>query len=314
LGLRCNNKLGWLLTLFIVTGLFIGLAGCGGTDAVATKTEQGTSVTESEQGMTGSIKIVGSNTLEPLSVLWAEEFMKMNSGVSISISGPGSGVGIAYLIDGTIDIAQASRAMKSTEYDQARERGRDPVETVVAMDALSVVVNPANPVNELTIAQLSGIFTGQITNWNEVGGNDAPILAVSRDTNSGTHAFFKEHVVQMSGTDKEDKTLEYGPKVLMLPSTKEGVNQVAKNENAIFYPGLGYLTDEVKPLAIKKTAGGPAVLPSVATAKDGSYPISRNLYYYTHGEPTGIIKSYIDYCLSTDGQKKVTESGYVPLK
>jgi phosphate transport system substrate-binding protein len=303
---RNKKSFGWIvLTLVLLAALFFSLSGCGGeTDAA----------TEDGRGTAGFFKIIGSNTVEPLSVLWAEEFMKMNPDVSIAVSGPGSGVGIAALIDGTTDIAQASRQMKSSEYDQARENGRDPVETTVAMDALSVVVNPSNPVNELTIAQLSGIFTGRITNWNEVGGNDAPIVALSRDTNSGTHVFFKEHVVQMQGTDKEDKTLEYGPKVLMLPSTKEGVDEVAGNENAIFYPGLGYLTDEVKPLAIKATPDSPGVLPSVETAQDGSYPISRGLYYYTDGEPAGIIKAYIDYCLSSEGQLKVIESGYVPLK
>jgi phosphate transport system substrate-binding protein len=302
---RDKNSFSWIvLTLVLLTGLFFSLSGCSSDTSAAN---------EDGQGTIDSFKIIGSNTVEPLSVLWAEEFMKMNPDISIAVSGPGSGVGIASLIDGTTDIAQASRQMKSSEYDQARENGRDPVETTVAMDALSVVVNPSNPVSELTIAQLSGIFTGRITNWNEVGGNDAPIVALSRDTNSGTHVFFKEHVVQMRGTDKEDKTLEYGPKVLLLPSTKEGVDEVAGNENAIFYPGLGYLTDEVKPLAIKATPDSPGVLPSVETAQDGSYPISRGLYYYTDGEPAGIIKAYIEYCLSSEGQLKVIESGYVPL-
>lgn len=303
---RNKNCVGWIsLILVILAGLLISLSGCGG--------DTGTT-TDQENGTTGSFKIIGSNTVEPLSVLWAEDFMKVNPDVSIAVSGPGSGVGIAALIDGTTDIAQASRPMKSSEYDQARDKGRDPVEITVAMDALSVVVHPSNPVNELTITQLSGIFSGRITNWNEVGGNDAPIVALSRDTNSGTHVFFKEQVVQMRGTDKEDKTLEYGTKVLLLPSTKEGVDEVAGNENAIFYPGLGYLTDEVKPLAIKTTHDSPGVLPSVEAAQDGSYPISRGLYYYTDGEPADIIRAFIDYCLSAEGQLRVTESGYVPLK
>lgn len=293
-----------MLALLLLTAFTAGITGCGGTDTADTK--------DKNESMT-SFKIIGSNTVEPLSALWAEDFMKANPEVSISISGPGSGVGIAALIDGTTDIAQASREMKSSEYDLAKQNGQDPVEITVAMDALSVVVNPANPVNELTVEQLSAIYTGQITNWNEVGGNDAPIVALSRDTNSGTHVFFKEQVVQMRGTDKEDKALEYGTKVLLLPSTKEGVDEVAENENAIFYPGLGYLTDEVKPMAIRKTASDAGVLPSVETAQDGTYPIARGLYYYTDGEPTGIIKDYIDYCLSEEGQEKVTESGYVPL-
>jgi phosphate transport system substrate-binding protein len=265
-------------------------------------------------GTSNSFKIIGSNTVEPLSVVWAEEFMKAHPDVSIAVSGPGSGVGIAALIDGTTDVAQASRQIKPAEIEQAQANGVEPYEIQVATDALSVVVNPANPVSELTIAQLSAIYTNQITNWSEVGGNDAPIVAISRDTNSGTHVFFKEHVVQMAGLPTADTTLEYGPKVLFLPSTKEGVDEVAKNPNAIFYPGLGYVTDEVKPLAIKKTADTPGVLPSVATALDGSYPIARPLLYYTNGQPTGVIKDFIDYCLSAQGQAKVTEVGYVPLQ
>jgi phosphate transport system substrate-binding protein len=265
-------------------------------------------------GLSGSFSIIGSNTVTPLSSVWAEEFMKNYPDVSIAVSGPGSGVGIAALIDGTTDICQASRKIKSSEVEQAEANGVEPYEIQVATDALSVVVNPSNPVSELTIAQLSAIFTNQITNWSEVGGNDAPIVALSRDTNSGTHVFFKEHVVQMAGLPTADTSLEYGTKVLFLPSTKEGVDEVAKNPNAIFYPGLGYLTNEVKPLAIKRTADTPGVLPSVETALDGSYPISRPLLFYTNGEPTGAIKAFIDYCLSPEGQAKVTEVGYVPLQ
>jgi phosphate transport system substrate-binding protein len=240
--------------------------------------------------------------------------MKMNPKVNIAVSGPGSGVGIANLIDGTTDIAQASRKMKSKEYDQAKEKGQNPIEIQVATDALSVVVHPSNPVSELTIAQLSAIFTNQITNWKDVGGNDAPIVAIARDTNSGTHVFFKEHVVQMKGLDTVNKELEYGQEVLFLPSTEGGVTETANNPNAIFYPGLGYVTDEVKPLAIKKTAEASAVLPSVETALDGTYPVARPLLYYTNGESAGLIKAFIDYCLSPDGQEKVIDVGYVPLQ
>ena len=285
---------GWLL--LPVVGLLatvIVLAGCAG----------GT-----------SISITGSNTVTPLSSVWAEEFMDANPEVRIAVSGPGSGVGIANLIDGTTDICQASRKMKDSEIDQAHDKGVNPFEIQVATDALSVVVHPENPVSELTIEQLSAIYTNQVTNWQEVGGDDAPIVALSRDTNSGTHVFFKEHVVQMAGLATEDKSLEYGNRVLFLPSTQEGVSEVAKNSNAIFYPGLGYVTDKVKPLGIKRTDGDAAVLPSVGTALDRSYPIARPLLYYTDGEPTGVIKDFIDYCLSSEGQEKVTEVGYVPLQ
>ena len=264
--------------------------------------------------LSGSIKIIGSNTVTPLTFIWAEQFMKVHPKVRIAVSGPGSGAGIAALINGTTDICQASRTIKASEVDQAQANGVNPYETTVALDALSVVVHPSNPVSELTFAQLSAIYTNQVTSWQEVGGSDAPIVAISRDTNSGTHVFFKEHVVQMQGLDTENKDLEYGTEVLFLPSTEQGVTEVAKNPNAIFYPGLGYVTDAVKLLAIKKTADDPAVLPSVATALDGSYPVARPLLYYTNGEPTDIIKAFIDYCLSLDGQQMVTDVGYVPLE
>ena len=289
----------------LLIGLTMVTVGCGANQG---------SPTVDGGGLSGSINIIGSNTVTPLSTVWAEDFMKIHPKVGIGVSGPGSGAGIAYLINGTTDICQASRTIKQKEIDEAKANGVEPYEIKVASDALSVVVNPANPVSELTIAQLSAIYTGKITNWREVGGNDAPMLALTRDTNSGTHVFFKEHVVQMKGLASEDKSLEYGPKVLLLPSTEEGVSEVAKNPNAIFYPGLGYVTSEVKPLAIKKTADDAGVLPSVATALDGTYPISRPLLYYTNGAPDGVIKTFIDYCLSAEGQAKVTEVGYVPLK
>lgn len=304
--MNVNRK--WLLlpaSLSLVAAII--LAGCAGSPA--------TPPASSPDGeLTGSFNIIGSNTVEPLSAIWAEEFMKVQPRVNIAVSGPGSGAGIAALINGTTDICQASREIKSKEIDQAQARGVNPFEIQVATDALAVVVHPSNPVSELTITQLSAIFTNQITNWKEVGGNDAPIVVLSRDTNSGTHVFFKEHVVQMAGLPTADTSLEYGPEVLFLPSTKEGVDETAKNARAIFYPGLGYVTDEVKPLAIKKTANEPAVLPGVDTALAGTYPISRPLLYYTNGEPAGIIKAFIDYCLSAEGQAEVNEVGYVPLK
>lgn len=283
------------------------ISGCNGTTATTPSPTGGTE-------LSGYINIIGSNTLTPLSTVWAEEFMGKYPEVSIAVSGPGSGAGIAALINGTTDICQASRTITQSEIDEARANGVEPYEIQVATDALSVVVNPANPVSELTIAQISAIYTGKITNWKEVGGNDARIVALSRDTNSGTHVFFKEHVVQMEGLPTEDKSLEYGPKVLFLPSTEEGVSETARNPNAIFYPGLGYVTKAVKPLAIKRTANDPGVLPSVATALDGTYPIARPLLFYTNGAPGGVIKAFIDYCLSPAGQAKVTEVGYVPLK
>jgi len=239
--------------------------------------------------------------------------MKDNQQVSISVSGPGSGAGIAALIDGTTDVCQASRLITQKEIEHAKAKGVNPYEIQVASDALSVVVHPSNPVSELTTAQLSAIYTNNITNWKEVGGNDEPIVVLSRDTNSGTHVFFKEHVVQMAGLTTADKTLEYGNDVLFLPSTEEGVTQVAGNPKAIFYAGLGYVNNTVKAIGIKKTADDTAVKPSVATSLDGTYPVSRPLVYYTNGAPAGVVKAYIDYCLSEAGQQEVLDAGFVPL-
>ena len=258
--------------------------------------------------LVGSIKVIGSNTVTPISSVWAEEFMKKNPRTSIAVSGPGSGVGIAALIDGTTDICQASRPMSQAEIDKAKANGRTPVEFIIAYDGLAIVVNPSNPVNELTMEQLSNIYQGKITNWKDVGGKDLPIVALSRDSNSGTHVFFKEHVVQM-----KDKKAEYGEKVLFLPSTEAGVTETAKNERAIFYAGLGYVSKDVKVLGVKKDAASPAVQPSIKTVHDNSYPVSRPLFFYTPGQPSGVVKAFIDYAKSKEGQAVVEKMGYVPL-
>jgi phosphate transport system substrate-binding protein len=304
----------WILPLALALVAVLTLTGCSSaTTTTPTTINPTTAPPTTTPALTGSFKVIGSNTITPLSSIWAENFMKINSKVSIAVSGPGSGAGIAALIDGTTDICQASRAITSAEIDQAKAKGVNPYEIQVATDALSVVVNPANPVNELTFTQLSAIYTNKITNWKEVGGNDAPIVVFSRDNNSGTFTYFLQEVVQMPGMATADKTLQYGGKVLMLPSTEEGISQVASNTNAIFYSGLGYVNNTVKALGIKKTANDKSVKPSVATALDNTYPISRPLFYYTNGAPTGVIKAYIDYCLSKEGQQEVLNAGFVPL-
>ncbi|MDD4875755.1 MAG: phosphate ABC transporter substrate-binding protein [Dehalococcoidales bacterium] len=291
-----------LLTLILV--LVQVITGCSGNQ----------DDTENPSDLSGFFNIIGSNTLTPLTAIWAEEFMLLHTNVNIAVSGPGSGAGIAALINSTTDICQASRQIKQREINLAEAKGVEPYEIQIASDALSVIVNPDNPVSELTIAQISAIYTGAITNWAELGGSDTPIVAIARDTNSGTHLFFKEQVVQMKGLPTEDKKLEYGNKVLFLPSTEEGVSEVAKNANAIFYPGLGYVTDEIKTLAIKKTADSMGVFPSIETSLDGTYSIARPLLYYTNGVPTGIPNAFIDYCLSDEGQAIVKGIGFVPLK
>lgn len=294
-----NKKFAGIMVALLLVGS-LGLVGCPGEE-----------IPEGE--LSGSIEITGSNTIVPIITLMAEEFMEMHPHVSIAVAGPGSGVGIAAMIDGLADISMSSRMMRSREIEQAKANDITPHQIAVALDALAVVVHPDNPVSELTIAQLSAIYTNEITNWREVGGNDAPIVVLSRDTASGTHVYFKEAVVQMEDLPTEDETLEFGPDVLFLPSTKMGVDETARNPNAIFYPGLGYVTAGVRTLGIRMTDGDAAVWPSVATALDGTYPISRLLFLYTDGEPTGLIQAFIDFALSPEGQQLVGEVGFVPL-
>jgi phosphate transport system substrate-binding protein len=303
----------WFLPLVLVLAIAFVFTGCSTTSTNTLPVTTTPAPTTTAPALSGSFKVIGSNTVTPLSAVWAEDFMKANPQVSIAVSGPGSGVGIAALIDSTTDICQSSRLITAKEIDQAKAKGVNPYEIKVATDALSVIVNPSNPVSELTIAQLSAIYTNKITNWKEVGGSDATIVVMARDTNSGTHVFFKEHVVQMAGLPTADKTIEYGNKVLLLPSTEEGVSQVASNLKTIFYAGLGYVNDTVKTIAVKKTADNAAVKPSVATALNDTYPVSRPLLYYTNGAPTGVIKAYIDYTLSAAGQQEVLKAGFVPL-
>ncbi len=266
-----------------------------------------------ETGLSGALDITGSNTVTPVTTLFAEEFMKQNEKVNISVSGPGSGAGIAAILNKTTDICQSSRPIRESEIEQGKDNGVEIHEIRVATDALAVVVHPSNPVSSLTIEQISGIYTGAITNWNEVGGNDAPIVALSRDTNSGTHVYFKEAIVHMDGLPTKDTSLEYGGSVQLLPSTSTGVTQVGQNPNAIFYIGLGYMDSTVKAVGIKKTATDTPVLPSLETALNNTYPISRGLFYYTDGEPEGLIKAFIDYALSAEGQELVKQAGFVPV-
>jgi phosphate transport system substrate-binding protein len=269
----------------------------------------GTSSTFSTPAGTGSIVVKGSDTMVNLASAWAEEYQLKNPGVKISVSGGGSGFGITALIDGTTDICNNSRPWKQEEIARAKkEKGFDPVQIVVALDGVTVVVNPQNPVNDLTMEQLAAIYTGKISNWREVGGLDAPIVVLSRDSNSGTHVFFKEHVLQA-----KDKNAEYGSDVQFLPTSQSIHDEVARNPNAIGYFGLGYLSDKVKVLGIKKDASSDAEKPSLESIKDGSYPIARPLFVTTRGQPEGIIKEYIDWILGPEGQRIVSELEFVPI-
>ena len=260
-------------------------------------------------GEEDAIENKGSDTLVNLALAWAETYMAAHPEVRISVTGGGSGTGIAAMINGTVDIANASRAMKPEEIAAAEENGINPVEFVVARDAIAVVVHPSNPVDNLTLAQISAIYTRQITHWSEVGGEDRPIVLLSRESNSGTYVYFLENVIRMG----EDSDLLFSPDTLLMPSS-EGISaEVRQNPNAIGYDGLGYVTHDQKVVAVARDESGPYVRPSVATVNDDSYPIARPLYMYTAGEPTGATLAYLEWILG-EGQHLVSELGFVPLE
>jgi len=245
-----------------------------------------------------------------LALAWAEAYALHNPAVRLSVTGGGSGTGITALINGTADIANASREMKAEEYEAARERGFNPHEIVVARDAIAIIVHKDNPIDRLTIGQLSDIYSGKIDNWRDVGGEDRPIVRLSRETNSGTHVFFLEEVVRRG--DRKDKTL-LTPDTLLLPSSEGITSEVVQNPNAIGYEGLGYVTEEMKVLAVSTGGDAPFVMPSADTVVSGSYPIARDLYFYTRGEPQGEIEEFIRWSLDDDAQRIVRELGFVPV-
>jgi len=248
-------------------------------------------------------KIKGSDTVLPLAQKEAEMFMK-NHKQSVSIIGGGSGVGIEALIQGTTDIAMASRSMKIDEKVKFQEKGRALVTKIIAYDALAVVINPSNPVSKLTRVQLEGIFTGKITNWNQVGGANLKITPYSRETSSGTYEFFKEHVLLNKN---------YMNSILSMPATGAIIQSVSQTKGAIGYVGLAYINKTVKAVHVSFN-GKTFVAPSLANAVNKSYPIVRPLYFYYDKKNEPKLISFVNYILSTQGQKIVTEVGYVPLK
>ena len=251
----------------------------------------------------------GSDTIVNLALAWAERYQSQHQDIRISVTGGGSGTGIASLINGTVDLANSSRQIKEEEIEEAKSKGTEPVEHIIARDAIAVIVHPDNPVNELTLQQISDIYSGKTTNWTEVGGEDRPIVKLSRETNSGTHVYFLETVLRLGNSD--DETL-FSMDTLLLPSSEGIIVEVRQNPNAIGYDGLGYVPDDLKTIAIAKEEGGAYVLPSIATVNDKSYAIARDLYMYTNGEPTGIVKDYLDWILATEAQEIVAELGFVP--
>ena len=287
---------------FILFFLLVILTGCGSSTAPSSPPPR----------VTAYIQNKGSDTIVNLALAWAERYQVEHPEVSISVTGGGSGTGIAALINGTVDIANASRAMKSEEKQQAEANGVTPVEFVIARDAIAVVVNPENPIQQLTLQQISDIYSGKINNWSEIGGDNRPIVRLSRETNSGTHVYFLETVLRLG--DKNNTTL-FSTDTLLLPSSEGIINEVRQNPNAIGYDGLGYIPHDLmnSVIAVARDASGPYVIPSIATVNDNTYPVARDLYMYTKGQPTGAIKDYINWILSPEAQAIVAELGFVPI-
>jgi phosphate transport system substrate-binding protein len=273
--------------LLVLTAAALG--GCGG---------------DGKQGKSRTITIKGSDTMVILGQRWAEIYMGKNPGTAIQITGGGSGTGIAALINGGTDICESSRPMKDKEKDLAKKKhGKDVVETPVALDGLAIFLHESNPVQELSLEQLEGIYRGRITDWKVLGGSPGRIVCYSRENNSGTYAYFKEHVLN----DKD-----FAPDVQTLPGTAAVINAVSKDPASIGYGGIGY-DKGVKAIRVKAKDGDKAVDPSMENVVAGIYPISRKLYFYTIGEPAGDVKTFIDWVLSDAGQKVCGDVGYYPL-
>ena len=255
----------------------------------------------------------GSDTLVNVAQAWAEAYQKVNSDVAVAVTGGGSGTGIAAMINGTVDIANASRAMKQKEMDLAKSKGQDPIEHVVGFDALAVFLHHDNPAKSLSISQLAEIYgeEGETENWTDIGlkvpgCKDQEMVLVSRQNNSGTYAYFRKAVL--------GKARDYRMGTRDMHGSKDVVDLVEKTPCAIGYSGLAYATDHVKLACISKDGSGDCVMPSVQTAADGSYPIARPLLMYTNGQPEGEVKKYLDFILSDEGQCIIKDKGYAPVR
>ena len=257
-----------------------------------------------------SLQNKGSDTMVNLALAWAEAYQAVAPQVSVSVTGGGSGTGITALANGTVDIANASRAIKEEEIAAMQASGVDPVEFVVARDAIAVIVNPHNPVDRLTLPQISAIYSGEIANWRQVGGEDRPIVRLSRETNSGTHVYFLEEVLRLGDPDRP---VFFSPDTLLLPSSEGITAEVRDNPNAIGYDGLGYVVPEVKVLAVARETGAEYYYPSVDSVNNLTYPIARDLYMYTAGAPSAVEQAYLDWIFSPAAQDIVAELGFVPV-
>ncbi|MCK4837786.1 MAG: PstS family phosphate ABC transporter substrate-binding protein [Desulfobulbaceae bacterium] len=295
-----NNTLGKFIWLLGLSWLLL-VSGC------SDRTDQGNTA-EKPSAAGRYLTIKGSDTMVHLVSSWAEQFMADFPDVDLSVTGGGSGTGIAALLNGTTDICAASRKIKEKEMQIAAAKGINPVEFSVALDGIAVVVNPTNPVEELTIEELGKIFTGMINNWQQVGGPDKPIILLSRESSSGTFVFFQERVLA-----KKD----YSDKALFMPGTSAIINNTITDKWSIGYVGLGYTRDakdKVKIINVAERLGSPAITPSEKSVKDGSYPIARPLFLYVNDKHAKTTQDFIDFALGEAGQETVRQAGYVKIK
>jgi phosphate transport system substrate-binding protein len=253
----------------------------------------------------------GSDTLVNVAQAWAEAYPKVNPDIAVAVSGGGSGTGIAAMINGTVDIANASRKMKGKEKELAEKNGQHPVEHVVGYDALAVFIHKDNPITSMSLPQLKDIYgrNPKVKKWSEMGitvpGCKDKIVVVSRQNNSGTYAYFKKTVLGKKG--------KYRQGTLDMHGSKDVVDLVEKTPCAISYSGLAYATDHLKTVCVSK-GNEACVSPSVATASDRSYPVARPLFMYTDGEPKGAIKEYMDWIKSDTGQCILLKKGYASVR
>lgn len=264
------------------------------------------------------ITVKGSDTMVNLAQKWAEIYMQNNPGVSIQVTGGGSGTGVAALLNGTTDLANSSRELKASEIESARAKGINPNVIEVALDGLAVIVHPNNKIDNITIKQVSDIFSGKIRNWKELGGTDMPITLYGRENSSGTYEFFKEHVL---GKDENGRQIDYATSTQVLQGTAALGEAVARDVKAIGYGGVGYFAErnDVKILHVKQDESSPAISPAedgkvnYEAIWSGEYSISRYLYCFTNGEPQGALKGFIDFIISNEGQELVKTMEYIPL-
>jgi phosphate transport system substrate-binding protein len=295
----------WASGVVFAAALCLGISGCK-----KKASDENASPTEAKKV---AIQNIGSDTMVNLAQAWAESYARVEPSISVEVSGGGSGVGVAALINGTAEIANCSRKLEPEEIAKTKAQGKDPKEFLVGFDGLAVYVHKNNPISQISLEELSDIYRegGKTNKWAEIGVTNIPgvksddIIRVSRQNNSGTYQYFRETVVGKKADFKQGS--------LDMNGSKDVVELVGKTPGAIGYSGLGYATADVKILKISAKKGEPGTLPSIATVHNKTYPLSRPLFMYTPGEPSTQVKKYIDWIMSDAGQKIVEQTGYVPL-